>query len=97
MKTHNSSAVTRGAKDKVSEVMKSLDDAKRATLAGVKTLVDKGMNRGDGDANVDSRRSVKEKTRADATKPNAMVREEKKATRRRRRRTRRQRNRFIRP
>ena len=79
LKTHNSSAVTRGAKDKVSEVMKSLDDAKRATLAGVKTLVDKGMNRGDGDANVDSRRSVKEKTRADATKPNAMVREEKKS------------------
>ena len=56
------------------------------------------MNRGDGDANVDSRRSVKEKTRADATKPNAMVREEKKsghATKEAKDAHRR--NRFIRP
>lgn len=78
LKTIDSSAVTRGVKDKTSEVMKSLDDAKRATLAGVKKLVDKGTNRGDGDANADSGRSVKEKTHADA-KTNAIVREEKRS------------------
>jgi len=78
LKTIDSSTVTRGVKDKTSEVMKSLDDAKRATLASVKKLVDKGTNRGDGDANVDSGRNAKEKTRAGATKPNTIVREEKK-------------------